>query len=322
MLLNPTDLANVLANSERLHREILSNYDKGRTSLCASDMELIKNWHFDTSITPDRARDFIPFGWEEAKAPAQRYQDAFPSLLPGKYSHSHYFFRSANTNRTVGHIRAFADGLFGVDGYKQVEFEDIPEPDFLINTVSYCPLWRDAVSNPVENNEFLEGPEYQKMSEEVSAKLGFHGTHALTLNDIEVLDILCQFDNTYLYANSTSPFCAAFSIANYQVIEYARDLFDYYRQGYAPSFYHRLFENLSCFLMQDLMRFIQSNDVNDQKARIFSAHIEAYHYMLVSLGVYRDIPLNRYNFAQLKNRSFKSSQISPSGSNLVVIQFE
>lgn len=321
MLLNPTDLENVLANSGRLQKEIISNYEKGRTSLCSSDMELIKNWRFDTSITPDRARDFIPFGWEEAKAPAQRYQAAFPSLLPAEYSYSHYFFRSANTNRTVGHIRAFADGLFGVDGYEEVQFEDIPQSDYLSSTASFCALWREVVSDQVEYNEFIEGPEYQKMSGEVSAKLGFHGTHALTLNDINVLDNLCQFDNTYLYANSTSPFCAAFSVANYEVIEYARDLFDYYRQGYAP-YYRRLFENMSCFLMQDLMRFIQSNDVNEQKARIFSSFIEAYHYVLVGLGVYRDIPLNRYNFVQLMNRSFKSSQISPSGSNLVVIRFE
>lgn len=64
------------------------------------------------------------------------------------------------------------------------------------------------------------------MAGEVSAKLGSHGTHALTLNDIEIIDKLCQFHTYYPYANSTSPFCAAFSVANYQVMQCARDLFD------------------------------------------------------------------------------------------------
>lgn len=45
------DLRNIFEYNEILHSDILSNYDSGRTSLCSSDIELIKNWYFDPNIT-------------------------------------------------------------------------------------------------------------------------------------------------------------------------------------------------------------------------------------------------------------------------------
>lgn len=320
MLPNPADIGKILEHNERLHREILLNYEKGRTSLCASDIELLKNWQFDPEITLERGRDLTSTGWQDIEQQGQRYHAAFPSLLPSTYSANHYFFRSANTNRSVGSNRAFADGLFGVNGYQEVEFEDIPEEDFLLEPYNQCPLWGYAVANDLERNEFGKGPEYQRMLSEVSAKLGFHGSHLLRNSEIEVLDILCKFENNFL--NSTSPFCAAFSVANHQVIEYYDDLFFYYRFGYGNSNYRRLFDNFNCFLTQDLLRFLQSNDVNDHKARIYHSHIEVYNTLLVSLGVFRDVPLNRHNFAQQTDRLFRFSFVSPDAANLAVIRFE
>lgn len=63
---NPSDLTSILENKERLHSDILSNYEQGKTSLCASDFELLRNWIFDSDITLERSDEATPAGcWLE-----------------------------------------------------------------------------------------------------------------------------------------------------------------------------------------------------------------------------------------------------------------
>lgn len=44
-------LADLIRVITALHSRILTNYNQGRTSLCASDYELLKNWQFNPNIT-------------------------------------------------------------------------------------------------------------------------------------------------------------------------------------------------------------------------------------------------------------------------------
>lgn len=60
---------------------------------------------------------------------AQRYQNLFPTLLPRIYNRTQYVFRHTSRQRSQGSIRAFADGLFGPNGFQSVVFEPIPEQD-------------------------------------------------------------------------------------------------------------------------------------------------------------------------------------------------
>lgn len=45
------DLTRILQNIEALHQGILRNYDAGRTSLCASDAVLLRNWSLNANLT-------------------------------------------------------------------------------------------------------------------------------------------------------------------------------------------------------------------------------------------------------------------------------
>lgn len=317
-----SDLGRIFENNERLHREILSNYDKGKTSLCASDMELIRNWKFDPNITLDIEQYLTVAGWNELQGLGQRYQSAFPTLLSSNYSQNDYFFRTTDRQRTLASLRAFADGLFGYNGYEQVRFEDVPEEDYLLRPYDHCPLYDEVTDVPVEQNAFVEGPEYQEMISQVSAKLGFHGSHTLRAVEVETLITICRYEQIW-DLNSTSPLCGAFSIANHQVLEYYEDLEYYYKVGFGYRNYRRLFENINCFLMQDMLNFFRSNEVGDHKARIFSTHSTILQLILVTLGVFEDeVQLTRHNFAQQTNRLWKSSLIAPMGTNLAVIQYE
>lgn len=317
-----SDLGRIFEYNERLHRDIVSNYNKGRTSLCASDIALIRNWRFDPNITIEMEQYLTVAGWNELQGLAQRYQTAFPLLLPSNYSSNHYFFRTTDRQRTLASLRAFADGLFGYNGYEQVRFEDIPEPDFLLRPYDNCPLYDEVTDIPVEQNAFVEGPEYQEMVTQVSIKLGFHGSHSLRAVEVETLAAICKYEQIW-DINSTSPLCASLSIANHQVLEYFEDLDYYYGVGYGYKNYRKLFENLNCHLMQDMLNFLQSNEPNDYTAKMFSTHSSVLQLILVTFGAFEDeVQLNRHNFAQQTMRLWKSSLIAPMGANLAVIRYE
>lgn len=318
---NPTELTNIFGN-ERLYQEILSNYEQGRTSLCASDIEMLKNWKFNPNITFDVAEDLVAAGWNELEQLAQRYQTAFPSILSSSYSPNDYFFYAADYQRTQVSLQAFADGLFGVNGHEQVYFEDVPEPDYLSEPWLHCPLYQQIINTFIERDEFREGPEYQEMTSQVSAKLGFHGSHVLRNLEVDTLALICKYEQIW-YLNSTSSLCAAFSVGNRQVIEYYEDLQWYYRFGYGKRDYRTLFENIVCFQMQDMLRFIKSNDVNDHKVRIFGGHVIGLSLILMNLGAFEsDVPLTQHNFAQQTQRVWKASLIVPMAANLAVIRYE
>lgn len=316
-----TELPDIFGTVVRLHREILSNYDQGRTSLCASDIELLRNWQFDPDITIDVAGHLSSSGWDEMEALAQRYQAAFPTILPSTYSPFYYGFRSTDIQRTRVSLHAFADGLFGVNGYEDVRFDPIPEPDIFMRPYQNCPLYTQINAVRAEQDAFREGPEYQQMVGEVSRKLGFHGSNTLRNDEIAIVALLCQLEEIWDF-NATSPFCAAFSVANTQVIEYFQDVDLYYRVGYGRPEYRRLYENLMCFTMQHMLHFMRSNDPNDHTAEIFNGHVNLF-LILMNFGAFDgDVPLTRHNFAQQTQRVWRSSVNMPMASNLAVIRFE
>lgn len=316
------DLRRINQYSEPVHQQMVLNYDRGFTSICAADMKLLRDWKFDPNITQDTDQYLTVAGWNELQGLAQRYQAAFPTLLPSTYSRNDYFFRTTDRQRTLASLRAFADGLFGYNGFQQVQFEEVPTEDYLLRPYDLCPLYDDVIDVAVEQNAFIEGPEYEEMVQQVSRKLGFHGSRTLRGPEVDTLATICRYEQIW-DLNITSPMCAAFSIANHQVLEYYEDLEYYWKVGFGHRAYRRLFENLNCFLMQDMLTFIQSNAATDHKARVFSTHSTILQLILVTLGVFEDeVQLTRHNFAQQTNRLWKSSLVAPMGTNLAIIRYE
>lgn len=191
-----------------LQRDIVNNYNAGRTSLCAADIELIRNWKFDPNITDDGEQHLIVTGWNEVVEIAQRFQSAYPTLLPPNYSPAHYLFQSTNITAMITALDAFADGLFGHDGHHQVDFENFHDPDLLLRSMQNCPLLEDITSADIEENAFAEGPEYQAMLTQVSSKLGFHGSRSLSHEEIQTLLTLCRHEQIW-DLNAAAPFCTA-----------------------------------------------------------------------------------------------------------------
>lgn len=110
--------------------DIVANYQAGRTTLCSDDFELIRNWTLSSDISLENANLLTESGRRIMQSLGQRFQGAFPSLLPETYDASRFFFRHTDRQRSVESIRAFAEGIFG--GLQNVQFEDIPEVDSLL----------------------------------------------------------------------------------------------------------------------------------------------------------------------------------------------
>lgn len=167
---------------------------------------------------------------------------------------------------------------------------------------------------------FEEGPEYTEMLTQVNRKLGFFDANQLNSRDVRTVWDFCKFEQGWNSA-TPSPWCAAFSVANHAVIDYLEDLDYYYDMGYGGDV--PLFANMNCLVMQDLLRFLESNDASDHLARLYSSHSRALQLFLVTLGVFNeDTPLTRHNYAQQEARQWRSGFIAPMASNFVVVRLE
>lgn len=127
----------------------MKNHQNGKGTLCPQDLALITDWQLNNNLTVAYSEFLAVAGWNELKNIATRYQRAYPTLLPSTYSQSKYLFRHSDTQRTQASFKAFADGLFGNNGFQQVITEPIPARDLLLR-VSEMNL-----KFPTENFTFL-----------------------------------------------------------------------------------------------------------------------------------------------------------------------
>lgn len=104
------------------------------------------------------------------------------------------------------------------------------------------------------------------------------------------------------------------------MLEYFEDLDYYYNSGYGGP--RRLFENLNCPLMQDLVDFLETSNTSEN-VRIYSTHSTAFQLFLITLGVFgNDVPLTAANFAQQTNRQWRSTFLTPMATNIAAIRYK
>ena len=311
---------NLLSEVDTIAVDILQNYESSKTTLCPSDAELIRNWKFNYNFASNTSAEMVEAGWEELKYLSSRLQKAFPTLLPNHYSSEKYFFRHSPSPRTLSSAKIFAAGLFGSS--ENVNYEVGGLPDLYLLPFLNCPSWSKFKRNVPEAEAFVLGSNYQEMLQQVNSKLGFHGSDQLDANTIDKLITHCKYEQIYNPSGS-SAFCSSFSIANHQVYEYYRDLKIYYTYGYGNPAYRTLYENMSCTMLQNLLKFLLSNDSADQKAKLWFGHDATLHFMFTSLGLFEDeIPLNSSNFRKQKTRKWKTSFLTPMAANLVIVRYE
>jgi hypothetical protein len=119
-------------SSHQVQANVNASYNAGRTTLCADDFNLIRDYVVDSNVTIENESLLTVRGWNSMMNLAQRFQNSFPTLLPSDYNRTQFLFRHTFRQRSQGSIRAFTDGLFGGNAFERVVFEDIPVQDTLL----------------------------------------------------------------------------------------------------------------------------------------------------------------------------------------------
>lgn len=195
------------------HNNIRAAFNAGRSTLCTEDFALIDTWRFDPNITLEKENWLHVSGWNEVKGVAQRFQRAFPTLLPTTYNRNWYRFRNTDRQRTQASIRAFTDGLFGHNGYQQVFVDPFTVPDRLLRPHDDCPLYTAVSSNQVERDAWQTGNEFVTMLNQVNNKFGLEGNQRLTARQCRTIWEICNFEQLWDLIRP-APFCGGFTYAN------------------------------------------------------------------------------------------------------------
>lgn len=310
--------------------DIINNYNSGRTTLCRQDFDAIRDWNIEANFNLQNASLITEAGVLAMQNIARRFQQVFPDILTETYSPNRFHFRHTETDRTNASIRAFAAGLFGQTGAQNVVYEEVPDRDWLLRPFDFCPDFRTEVENwDAQREAFRQGPEFEEMLSDINRKLGFHGSiPALSFDTIYKAWEWCRYETSSTFELSDSEtggdsvWCAPFSVADHMLFEYFEDLGHFYFSGYGVR-NQRMLENLNCGLMQDLLNLIDSDDNDDNVARIFVSYTQEIQSMLVALGSFRDTwPMHQHNYAQQSARNWLTSLIAPHSSNLAVIRYD
>ncbi|KAL1402333.1 hypothetical protein pipiens_006141 [Culex pipiens pipiens] len=302
----------------KLRDAILAN-NASRRMMCPDDLDLLRNWRWDSNMTTDYEGFLTESGWNELKNLATREKTRFGALFNGPYREDRFHFRYTNTQRTVASFWAFADGLFGDGAYVRVHAEGEPTRDTLLRPHFFCPDYDEnkrKIRGPgSEQDKFMQSALFRRTVADISTRLGF--PYNLTLDQIEDMWDHCRFEQAW-YLPQLSPWCSVFTKEQVNVLEYKEDLRYYYQSGHG---YARA-ADLACFTMADMMRHLGQAAGNPSVIAYF-CHESIIQLFLVALGAKKDPnPLRSDNYEAMRKRQFRTSEWTPFAANVAVVRYQ
>ncbi|XP_063995673.1 uncharacterized protein LOC135173028 [Diachasmimorpha longicaudata] len=297
---------------------IIRNHEQhGTGHLCDADLNRLKEWSPYSRMTSQYASQLAPEGWREGQELGKRLKDTYAHLLqlPAENINSvNYKFRSIKGGRSESSMLALMNGLF--DNDSAVEPVPTPKSDALLRGDQNCKRWsQEKKGANVERDNFIAGPEYAEMQQNVSRRIGFDVSPA-TIHNIQDM---CRFESAW-NRNELSPWCAVFSKEEWRILEYIDDLQYYYASGYGLEI-NRL---IGCFPMENLFDHfgaIENGDFQGQPKGIFYFSTSRILMdFLHTMGIAKDTEsLKATNFKRMADRKWRVSFISPFFSNFVAV---
>lgn len=315
-----SDLPKTLNN---LRDSIIDNYDVRRTRpdvgrMCPDDLDLLRNWRWDSNITADYESFLTVQGWNDLKFLAKREQDRFYEVFNGPYVRENFLFRHTNSQRTEASFRAFVDGLFGDGSYVNISPEPEPTDDTLLKPYDFCPAYDDNKDrNKDENSEqskFMRSPLFLQTLSDISTRLGFQ--YNLTADQVEAMWDQCRFEQAW-HLQELSPWCSVFTKEQVNVLEYKEDLGYYYQNSYG----YPKGADLACYAVSDMVRHLASPD--NPTVIAYFTHETEIQLFLSALGAKKDLEaLRADNYFQMRNRQFRSSELTPFAANVAAVRYQ
>jgi len=234
----------------KLQQTIVENHKDQRGTLCQQDVDNLSNegsLKFDDNFE----EMLTSTGREELLLLARRFRGRFADFFRTTYNIKDYHFRHVDNPSSLGSARAFARGLFADNN---VNMTQPPPPDKLIQFYDNCTRWEEQVNGQEESSAeirlFRKSEAYQNTVAAVTNRLGFQ--YNMSSDDIVLIYDICRYQKAW-NLEQISPWCAAFSVDDLKVLEYAEDLDTYYKKGYGfPLNYQQ-----ACPLVEDLITRIR-----------------------------------------------------------------
>ncbi|KAK7068393.1 hypothetical protein SK128_007921 [Halocaridina rubra] len=302
-------------------KQVVANYDQGRGCLPDKDVDNLRDWF--PPYGPRDKENLQEMGFDELYSIGEYWRDLYPHLFNVEYDPYKFKVDFTVKNRTGQSAYHFMRGMFGDDAIGTIEFPEPHSPNFILRFYKSCPRWlkevyRNNETTYKERRLFTSGKEFQSVVHAVSARLGF--LHPLTPAQIESIYDECRYETAW-WPLRKSAWCLPFSTYDFEVMEYHQDLKYYYEDSYGQP----LNLETACQAVSNIYSHF-SNSINLGRAKfsgIFNfAHDKTIFQVMTRLGLFRPSQHLRHdNFANMKNRVWKTSYLSPFAANLAFVLF-
>ncbi|KAL4240702.1 PHOsphatase [Mactra antiquata] len=191
--------------------------------------------------------------------------------------------------------------------------------DDILRFYDHCTKYELQTSNITELLKFENGTEFQKMINDIKARLGTNVE--LTAADVKMMYRLCA---TELAIMNNSDWCTIQTDKEREILEYDNDIEDYITRLYGYS----VTQKMTCPLFEDIFKGMdEAIKAYDQgtsyKKGVFQfGHSDTIVDFLGAMGLFKDAePILSYNFANMNNRQFRASRVDPFSTHLAFILY-
>lgn len=299
-----------------LRDSILENLRLSKT-MCPDNINRVRTWQWDNSITLDRKSYLTEQGWNDLKYLAKRLKKRFPAVLSERYRMKQYLFHYTSTQRTEASFRAFVDGLFGNGANNYINAEPETYRNTMLRSYKFCPAYdqnKKRIKHPdSESSKFLRSRLYLQTLSDISTQLGFNTT--LSSDQFKAMWDACRFEQAW-YPKHSSTWCSVFNETQIKVLEYKEDLKYYYQNSYG----YEKSADLACYTIADMVKNLQHR--GNPRVVAYFTHETELQIFLTALGAFKDpTPLQANNFDLMGKRLFKSSQWTPFAANVLAVKY-
>ncbi|XP_069969884.1 multiple inositol polyphosphate phosphatase 1 [Penaeus vannamei] len=305
-----------------MSQRIVQNHNQGRGCLAKESLDQLSDWFPSYGIR--EKEQLHEMGYEEQFALGEYWRDMFPHLNNVSYDPQKFKIEFTVKNRTGQSAYHFLRGMFGDDAIGTIELPEPYSPNFILRAYKSCPRWLKEVykneeTTYKERRLFTQGEIFQSTLHAVSSRLGF--MHPLTPKELEAIYDECRYEMAW-WPKQESAWCMPFTSYDFEVMEYHQDLKYYYEDSYGTP----LNSETACRTYNDLYSHFRTT-ISQEEAKpqgiFYFAHDKTILKVLARIGLFRPSEHLRHdNFAEMRNRVWRSSFVSPFSANIVFVLYQ
>ncbi|XP_042884956.1 multiple inositol polyphosphate phosphatase 1-like isoform X2 [Penaeus japonicus] len=293
--------------------------------LCAEDLALIREW---TPQMMDMGKTGVltPEGRAEIRGIASRFKDVFQKLVykpyffekspsenarqrPGEGTEISFAPSFSSYDSAVTYLETLYGRRWGHVGLPVIGSPKLQYFDLCSNYINKV-VARSKMRKPFHT--FIKGKIMEAVLRRVSRRLGV----TMTITRVRTMYNACQYQNAW-NPKVPSPWCAAFTPRDLEVLEHWEDLRIYHDLGYAHSITYKQACGLGSDFFSRFRNHVENNKTDIDSTTYF-ANLEATVPFLTLLGLFNDTePLN--DKVVNRDRQWKTSRFAGYGSNLAMV---